>query len=90
MRRKARQIAGHGVSAAVRYLKAKALARETLHQFRNVPAASCLDRAIHADFLLVQEIAHWTDREVENFREHTPTASKRDFQPILIGWRATL
>ena len=62
-----------------RYLKAKALARETLHQFRNVPAASCLDRAIHADFLLVQEIAHWTDREVENFREQYANRLKARF-----------
>ena len=62
-----------------RYLKAKALARETLHQFRNVPAASCLDRAIHADFLLVQEIAHWTDREVENFRAQYANRLKARF-----------
>lgn len=51
-----------------RYRKAKTLARKTLHQFRIVPVAHCLDPAVHSDFLLVQQIAHWTDPDVEAFR----------------------
>ena len=51
-----------------RYQKAKALARDVLRQFRSIPAARCLDRAIHEDLLLIREIAHWTDRDVEAFR----------------------
>ena len=51
-----------------RYRKAKALAQDLLHRFRNIPAARYLDRAVHADLLLIQEVAHWTDRDVETFR----------------------
>ena len=51
-----------------RYRKAKALARDMLHQFRAVPTAHCLDPAVHSDFLLIQQIAHWTDPDVEAFR----------------------
>ena len=37
-------------------------------KFRAVPAAHCLDPAVHSDFLLIQQIAHWTEPDVEAFR----------------------
>ena len=49
-----------------RLLQIKAMAREMLDQFRKVPAVGSLDR--HADFTLVQQVAHWSDQRVEDFR----------------------
>ena len=51
-----------------RWLKIRVMAQEMLGQFRKVPAVGCLDR--HADFTLVQQMAHWTERDVEDHRVH--------------------
>ncbi len=75
------QLLDAGYLRRSRSLKAKALARKTLDQFRKVPAEGCLDRAIHADFVFVQQIARWTDREVKNFRDQYVNRLKAQFSP---------
>ena len=62
-----------------RWLKIRAMAREMLDQFRKVPAVGCLDRDRHADFTLVQQMAHWTERDVEDHRVQYVDCFKEQF-----------
>ena len=57
-----------GYLRSSRWLKIRAMAQEMLDQFRQVPAVGYLDRDRHADFTLVQQVAHWGDQQVEDFR----------------------
>lgn len=62
-----------------RLLKIKAMAREMLDQFRKVPVVGSLDRNRHADLTLVQEVAHWGDQQVEDFRALYVDRLKEEF-----------
>lgn len=68
-----------------RWLKIRAMAREMLDQFRKVPAVGYLDRNRHADFTLVQEVAHWGDQEVEDFRAQYISRLKEAFSTFFDG-----
>ena len=60
-----------------RLLKIRAMAREMLDQFRKVPVVGSLDR--DADFTLVQQVAHWNDQQVEDFRAQYVNRLKEEF-----------
>ena len=60
-----------------RWLKIRAMAQKMLNQFRKVPAVGTLDR--DADFSLVQQMAHWGDQEVEDFRVQYVSRFKEEF-----------
>ena len=62
-----------------RWLKIRAMAQKMLDQFRKVPAVDCLDRDRHADFTLVQQMAHWTERDVEDHRVQYVDCFKEQF-----------
>lgn len=66
-------------------LKIKTMAREMLDQFRKVPAVGYLDRNRHADFVLVQEMAHWNDQQVEDFRTQYVSRLKEQFATYFDG-----
>ena len=50
-----------------------------LDQFRKVPAVGYLDHDRHADFTLVQQMAHWTERDVEDHRVRYVDCFKEQF-----------
>ena len=62
-----------------RLLKIRALAMETLNRFRKVPVVGSLDRDRHAYFTLVQQVAHWSDQQVEDFRAQYVNRLKEQF-----------
>ena len=62
-----------------RWLKIRALAMETLNRFRKVPVVGSLDRNRYADFTLVQEMAYWSDQQVEDFRAQYVNRLKEQF-----------
>ena len=62
-----------------RWLKIRAMAQEMLDQFRKVPAVGYLDHDRHADFTLVQQMAHWTERDVEDHRVRYVDCFKEQF-----------
>ena len=68
-----------------RLLKIKAMAREMLDQFRKVPVVGSLDRNRDADFTLVQEVAHWGDQQVEDFRAQYVSRLKEAFSTFFDG-----
>ena len=68
-----------------RWLKIRAMAREMLDHFRMVPAVGYLDRDRHADFTLVQEVAHWGDQQVEDFRAQYVKRLKEAFSTFFDG-----
>ena len=49
--------------------QARDMAQETLNQFRSVPPIDYLNRASDADFILLQQIAQWSDQDVEEFHQ---------------------
>ena len=62
-----------------RLLKIRTMAREMLDQFRKVPVVGSLDCNRHADFTLVQQVAHWNDQQVEDFRAQYVNRLKEQF-----------
>ena len=48
------------------WLKARALAQETLNQFCWEPEADYLDITTDADFIQLKQIAQWSDQDIEN------------------------
>ena len=74
-----------GYLRSSRWLKIKAMAMEILDQFRMVPAVGYLDRDRHADFTLVQQVAHWGDQEVEDFRAQYVSRLKDQFSTFFDG-----
>ena len=62
-----------------RWLKSRETARAMLKQFRKVPAAGCLDRDRHADLVTVQEIAYWSNQQVEDSRARYVNRLKEGF-----------
>ena len=74
-----------GYLRSSRLLKIKAMAREMLDQFRKVPVVGSLDRNRHADFTLVQEVAHWGDQQVEDFRAQYVNRLKEGFSAFFDG-----
>ena len=49
--------------------QARGMAQETLNQFRSVPPIDYLNRASDADFIQLQQIAQWSDQDVEEFHQ---------------------
>lgn len=72
-----------GYLRSSRWLKIRAMARDMLDQFRKVPAMGSLDR--DADFSLVQQMAHWGDQEVEDFRAQYVSRLKEEFSTFFDG-----
>ena len=72
-----------GYLRSSRWLKIRAMARDMLDQFRKVPAVGSLDR--DADFTLVQEMAHWGDQQVEDFRAQYVSRLKEAFSTFFDG-----
>ena len=60
-----------------RWVKIRAMARDMLDQFRKVPAVGDLD--CDTDFTLVQQMAHWTERDVEDHRVQYVNRFKEQF-----------
>ncbi len=77
------RLLNEGYLRSSRWLKIKAMARDMLDQFRKVPAVSSLDR--DADFSLVQQMAHWGDQEVEDFRAQYVSRLKEAFSTFFDG-----
>ncbi len=48
------------------WLKARALAQETLNQFCHEPAMCYLDLSTEANFIQLKQIAQWSDPDIEN------------------------
>ena len=74
-----------GYLRSSRWVKIRAMALEMLDQFRMVPAVGYLDRNRHADFTLVQEVAHWGNQEVEDFRAQYVSRLKEAFSTFFDG-----
>lgn len=72
-----------GYLRSSRWLKIRAMAMEMLDRFRKVPAIGSLDR--HADFTLVQQVAHWSDQQVEDFRTQYVNRLKEEFSTFFDG-----
>lgn len=72
-----------GYLRSSRWLKIRAMARDMIDQFRKVPAVGSLDR--DADFTLVQEVVHWGDQEVEDFRAQYVSRLKEAFSTFFDG-----
>ncbi len=72
-----------GYLRSSRWLKIRAMARDMIDQFRKVPAVGSLDR--DADFTLVQQMAHWGDQEVEDFRAQYVSRLKEAFSTFFDG-----
>ncbi len=72
-----------GYLRSSRWLKIRAMARDMIDQFRKVPAVGSLDR--DADFTLVQQMAHWDDQEVEDFRAQYVSRLKEAFSTFFDG-----
>lgn len=74
-----------GYLRSSRWVKIRARALEMLDQFRKVPAVGYLDRNRHADFTLVQQMAHWNDQQVEVFRAQYVSRLKEQFATYFDG-----
>ena len=58
------------------WLKARALAQETLNQFCWEPEVNYLDLTTDADFIQLKQIAQWSDPDIEKFHRLTKSPSQ--------------
>lgn len=58
------------------WLKARALAQETLNRFCHEPAMLYLDISTEANFIQLKQIAQWSDSDIEKFHRLTTAVSQ--------------